>query len=130
MLSQAPSRFALGGTSAGGNLALEVLATAPERVLGFWLTGSNAAVHGDVAGARRQQERVRAGDYERVVEELGDRCMVAGPCGPAARAALRAMTRRAGPEMFLRQSEAVITRADRSGVFGALAVPAAPLGPS
>ena len=124
VLSQAPSRFALGGTSAGGNLALEVLATAPERVLGFWLTGSNAAAHGDVAGARRQQERVRAGDYECVVEELGDRCIyMAGPRGPAARAALRAMTLRAGPEMFLRQSEAVITRVDRSGVFRALAVP-------
>jgi pimeloyl-ACP methyl ester carboxylesterase len=124
VLSQAPPRFALGGTSAGGNLALEILATAPERVLGFWLTGSNAAAHGDVAGARRQQERVRAGDYEGVVEELGDRCIhMAGPRGPAARAALRAMALRAGPEMFLRQSEAVITRADRSSFFRALQVP-------
>ena len=124
VLSQAPPRFALGGTSAGGNLALEMLATARERVLGFWLTGSNAAVHGDVAGARRQQERVRSGDYDRVVEELGDRCIhMAGPRGTAARAALRVMTRRAGPEMFLRQSEAVVTRVDRSGVFRALEVP-------
>jgi pimeloyl-ACP methyl ester carboxylesterase len=33
------------------------------------------------------------------------------------------MTLRASPEMFLRQSEAVVTRADRSGVFRALEIP-------
>jgi len=124
VLSQAPPRFALGGTSAGGNLALEILATAPERVIGFWLTGSNAPAHADVAGARRLSERVRAGDFERVVEELGDRCIhMAGPRGPAARATLRAMALRAGPDVFLRQSEAVITRADRTAVFKTLNVP-------
>ena len=124
VLAQAPPRFALAGTSAGGNLALEILATAPERILGFWLTGSNAGAHGDVAGARRLSERVRAGDFARVVEELGDRCIhMPGPRGPAARATLRAMALRAGPDVFLRQSEAVITRADRTGVFESLKVP-------
>src|SRR2546425_3623944 len=124
VLAQAPARFALAGTSAGGNLALEILATAPERVIGFWLPGSNAAAHGDVAGARRLSERVRAGDFERVVEELGERCIhMPGPHGSVARATLRAMALRAGPEVFLRQSEAVITRADRTGVFKTLSVP-------
>jgi len=124
VLSQAPPRFALAGTSAGGNLALEVLATAPARVTGFWLTGSNAAVHGDVTGARRLSERARAGEYERVVDELAALCIhAAGPHGPAALATLRAMAVRAGLDVFLRQHEAVITRADRSAVFKTLTVP-------
>jgi pimeloyl-ACP methyl ester carboxylesterase len=123
-LRQAPPRFALAGTSAGGNLALEVLATAPERVIGFWLSGSNAPRHGDPAGARRLSERARAGEYERVVDELAAMCIhAAGPHGPAALATLRAMALRAGVEVFLRQNEAVITRADRSGVFKTLTFP-------
>src|SRR5688572_18410621 len=56
VLAQAPPRFALGGTSAGGNLALEILATAPERIAGFCLSGSNAGAHGDPDGARRLSE--------------------------------------------------------------------------
>ena len=124
VLSQAPARFALAGTSAGGNLALEVLATAPERVIGFWLTGSNAAAHADPAGARRLSARARAGEYERGVDELAAMCIhAAGSRGPEALATLRAMALRAGVEMFLRQNEAVITRADRSSVFKTLSVP-------
>jgi len=124
VLAQAPARFALAGTSAGGNLALEVLAAAPERVIGFWLTGANAPAHGDVAGARRLSDRARAGEFQAVVGELTERCIyMPGPRGPRALAALRAMALRAGVEVFLRQSEAVLTRADRSGVFETLAVP-------
>ena len=124
VLAQAPPRFALGGTSAGGNLALEVLATAPERVIGFWLTGANPGAHSDPVAARRLSERVRAGGFDGVLDELTARCIhAAGPRGPQALATLRAMARRAGPDVFLRQNEAVITRADRSGLLKSLAVP-------
>src|SRR5262247_1393474 len=64
LLDRAPARFALAGTSAGGNLALEIVATAPERVAGLWLMGSNPGTHGDPAGARAQSARVRAGEFE------------------------------------------------------------------
>ncbi|PYM20680.1 MAG: alpha/beta hydrolase [Candidatus Rokuibacteriota bacterium] len=124
VLAQAPPRFALGGTSAGGNLALEVLATAPERVVGFWLTGTNAAAHSDPAGARGLSERARRGEFARVVDELAERCIHrAGSRGSEALATLRTMALRAGVEVFLRQNEAVITRADRSAVFKTLGVP-------
>jgi len=62
VLAQAPARFALAGTSAGGNLALEVLAAAPSRVIGLWLTGVNPGAHADPSGARRLSEGVRAGN--------------------------------------------------------------------
>lgn len=124
VLAQAPARFALAGTSAGGNLALEVLATAPERVIGFWLTGTNVAAHSDPGGARRLSERARAGEFPAVVDELAERCIhPAGPRAPAALAALHAMALRAGLQVFLRQNEAVITRADRSAVLETLRVP-------
>ncbi|PYM79134.1 MAG: hypothetical protein DME09_21980 [Candidatus Rokuibacteriota bacterium] len=62
VLERAPARFALAGTSAGGNLALEVLAAAPSRVIGLWLTGVNPGAHADPSGARRLSEGVRAGN--------------------------------------------------------------------
>src|SRR5919106_3071247 len=53
VLRRAPDRFALAGTSAGGNLALEVVATAPARVAGLWLMGCNPGAHPDPDGAGR-----------------------------------------------------------------------------
>jgi len=125
VLSRAPERFALAGTSAGGNLALEVLATARSRVLGLWLTGVNPGASADPAGTRRLSDRVRAGEFDKVADELAARCIHAGgPRAAEALATLRGMAHRGGPAVFLRQNEAMITRRDRSGVFDALAVPA------
>ena len=43
ILRRAPARFALVGTSYGGNLAMEVALAAPERVTALWLMGCNPA---------------------------------------------------------------------------------------
>lgn len=43
LLARAPARFALVGTSYGGNLAMEVALAAPERVTALWLMGCNPA---------------------------------------------------------------------------------------
>jgi pimeloyl-ACP methyl ester carboxylesterase len=124
VLARAPERFALVGTSAGGYLALEVVAAAPGRIAGLWLTGVNAGAHADPDGARRLSARVRAGEFTQVVNDLTARCIhVAGPRATDALATLRRMAHRAGPDVFLRQSEAVITRRDRSDVLKTLTVP-------
>jgi pimeloyl-ACP methyl ester carboxylesterase len=124
VLAQAPPRFALAGTSFGGNVALEVVAAAPARVAGLWLTGSNPGAHSDPGGARRLSEHVHAGAWEPVVDELARRCIhPGGPRAKDALATLRAMALRAGPDVFLRQNESVITRADRAGVLATLRVP-------
>ena len=124
VLRQAPPRFALGGTSAGGNLALEIVAHAPGRVAGLWLVGSNPGVSADPEGARRQSERARAGEFEAVVDELTARAVhAAGPRGAEAAATFRRMAHRAGPERFVRQNEAMITRRDRWGALAGLRVP-------
>jgi pimeloyl-ACP methyl ester carboxylesterase len=124
VLGQAPPRFALAGTSAGGNLALEIVAQAPERVAGLWLMGSNPGCSADPDGARRQNERVRAGELDTVIEELAARAVhVPGPRGKEAAATFRRMAQRTGPERFVRQNEAMIGRADRWGALDALRVP-------
>src|SRR2546425_5722137 len=117
VLERAPARFALAGTSAGGNLALEVLAAAPARVIGLWLTGVNPGAHADPSGARRLSERVRVGEFDAVVEELAARCIHAsGPRAAEALATVRRMAWRFGPEAFLRWNDALIARRDRRDV--------------
>jgi pimeloyl-ACP methyl ester carboxylesterase len=125
VLRRVPERFALVGTSAGGNLALEVVIAAPERVAGLWLMGCNPGLHGDPDGARRSSERARAGGFEAVVDDLVARAVYAG--GPRARAALdavRRMARRVGPEAFVRMNDALRARAPRWDALDALRGPA------
>ena len=124
VLSQAPPRFALAGTSAGGNLGLEMIVQAPERVAGLWLMGANPGPHADPVSARRRSERVRAGEFAAVVDELAARIVhPRGPRGAEAEAAFRRMAHRTGPEGFLWQNEAMITRGDRWSALDGLRVP-------
>ena len=124
-LRSAPPRFALGGTSAGGNLALEILAAAPERVAGLWLMGSNPGPHGDPDGARVSSARVRAGEFDAVLEQMVALAVhAAGPRGAAAAETLRRMARRTGAAGFVSQNAPMITRADRWGALDALRAPA------
>jgi pimeloyl-ACP methyl ester carboxylesterase len=124
-LNGAPPRFALAGTSAGGNLALEILAAAPERVAGLWLMGSNPGAHGDPDGARGQSARVRAGEFEAVIGELSARAVHAdGPRAAEVTAIFRRMAHAAGPEGFVRQNDALIARRDRWAALDALRAPA------
>ncbi len=124
VLERAPARFALAGTSAGANLALEVLAVAPARVVGLGLTGANAGSHADSAGARRLSERVRAGEFDAVVGELAARSIHAGgPRATEALAAVHRMARRFGPQRFLCWNEALFARRDRRDALNAVSVP-------
>jgi pimeloyl-ACP methyl ester carboxylesterase len=124
VLRQAPPRFALAGTSAGGNLALEIVASAPARVAGLWLMGANPGASADPNGSRRMNERVRAGAFAAVVDALAARAIHAdGPRGAEATEAFRRMAHRVGPEVFLRDNTALIAREDRWSALGLLAVP-------
>jgi len=114
VLRGAPARFLLAGTSYGGNLALEVAATAPARVAGLWLMGCNPGPHGDPDGGRRLTDRVRLGEFEAVVEELAERIVYPeGPNAPAARSAFQRMARRLGVAVLQRQNASLLGRRDR-----------------
>ncbi|WP_048862949.1 alpha/beta fold hydrolase, partial [Acidisphaera rubrifaciens] len=91
ILARAPARFALVGTSYGGNLALTVALAAPERVSALWIMGANPPAPGagdpDLAGAL-------AAMPEAVIEQLAS--LVVAPDATAARATFRAMAARVG----------------------------------
>lgn len=114
VLRQAPPRFLLAGTSYGGNLALEVVAAAPSRVLGLWLMGCSPGPHRDPAAARLRNDRVQRGEFEAVVEDLAATIAYEdGPHGADAARSFRRMARRAGPTVFLRQNTSLLGRPDR-----------------
>jgi pimeloyl-ACP methyl ester carboxylesterase len=124
VLRRVPERFALAGTSAGGNLALEVVATAPARVAGLWLMGCNPGAHPDPEEAGRFSARARAGEFDAVVEEMVALAVHAeGPRGREAADTLRRMAHRYGAEAFARVNDSLRTRPARWPTLDALRCP-------
>lgn len=115
------------GFSMGGIVALAMADAAPERIAGLVLLDTNATADlPDRAAARpRQQADVRAGWLERViVDELKPNYLAASRRDDAALlATLRAMAMALGPDVFVRQSEALRTRTDLRHVLPMLDVP-------
>lgn len=117
------------GFSLGAIVALAMAAQAPERIAGAVLIGLNAGADLPERSAHRpvQQAEVRAGGLERVlVEELKPNYLgAAHRDDPALLALLRDMGLALGPEVFVRQSEALRTRPDVTPALAALDAPVA-----
>jgi pimeloyl-ACP methyl ester carboxylesterase len=115
------------GFSMGGIVALAMAAQAPERLIALGLIDTNpsADLPERAAVRPRQQAEVRSGGLERiVVEELKPNYLAAANRGDRAMLALlRDMAIRLGPQVFVRQSEALRTRPDQSQVVEALDAP-------
>ena len=115
------------GFSMGGIVALAMAKLAPERIKGLVLLDTNAGADLPERAAMRprQQADVRAGGLERViVDELKPNYLAASHRGDAdLLQELRAMALTLGPDVFVRQSEALRTRVDQRDVLPALSVP-------
>ncbi|MCX9147808.1 alpha/beta fold hydrolase [Erythrobacter sp. WG] len=115
------------GFSMGAIVAVEMAVLAPERVAGLALIGYNATADLPERAAHRpaQQAEVRAGGLERVlVEELKPNYLAAANRGNLPLLdLLRDMGMALGPEVFIRQSEALRRRADRVAALARLACP-------
>ena len=115
------------GFSMGGIVALAMARLAPKRIAGLVLLDTNPGADlPERATVRpRQQADVRAGALERVVvEELKPNYLATANRGNVAfLALLRDMALALGPDVFVRQSEALRTRPDQRDVLPALAVP-------
>lgn len=115
ILAEAPPRFALAGHSMGGYIAFEIMRQAPERVARLALMNTQARPDTPEAGERRRGQiaRAKAGEYRAILDEL-----FAGFVHPSRRDddALRRLVNDmgddVGPEAFVRQLTAIMTRPD------------------
>lgn len=127
LLSWAPPRFALAGLSMGGIVAMEVLRQAPERVTRFALLDTNPLAEAEAVKARRgpQMAAVRAGRLREVMrDEMKPNYLADGPGRAAVLDICMEMALDLGPEVFLRQSRALMHRPDQSDTLRAARQPA------
>jgi pimeloyl-ACP methyl ester carboxylesterase len=115
ILAEAPPRFALAGHSMGGYIAFEIMRQAPERVAKLALMNTQARPDTPEAGERRRGQiaRAKAGEYRGILDEL-----FPGFVHPSRRddAGLRQLVHDmgddVGPEAFVRQQLAIMSRPD------------------
>ena len=119
ILARAPERFALVGTSYGGNLALEIALAAPDRVSALWLMGCDP-------GAPQAGGPDLPGGLEATPDAVID--MLAGLVVHAdateAAATFKEMAHRVGGMAGAAQARALGGRKEATSRLGALTMPA------
>lgn len=126
-LAEHPGALVPVGFSMGGIVALEMARQAPERIRGLILADTNAGDDLPERAAVRpaQQQRVRGGELARIVaDELKPAYLAAQNRDDLAiRSRVFDMAMALGDDVFIRQSEALRTRADLAPVLDAFAGP-------
>jgi pimeloyl-ACP methyl ester carboxylesterase len=126
LLSLAPPRFAVCGLSMGGHIAFELMRQAPERVTRLALLDSSAK------GPTPQTDAVRLrlialcekGRFDAVCHELWQRLVAPSRLGDVAlRAVADQMADASGPDVFIRQQQAIMKRPDSRPQLAAINVP-------
>lgn len=126
ILAAAPPRFALAGLSMGGYIALEIVQQAPERVTRLALLDTNARAETPEQTERRRPliAMAKDGRFAEVPDLQFAVFVHRNRQGDTAlRAVVRAMAEETGPEAFLRQQYAIITRQDARASLAAIACP-------
>ena len=116
IVAEAPARFALAGLSMGGYIALEICRQFGERVDRLALLDTSARADTPAQTVRRESlmARCRDGQFRSVPETLyplmvhSDRLT-----DETLKAQIVGMALRAGPEVFVRQEQAIIDRIDQ-----------------
>lgn len=127
VLEGAPPRFALAGLSMGGIVAMEMLRQAPERIERIALLDTNPLAEREEVKARRlpQIEAARAGDLARVMrEDMKPNYLAEGPGRQEILDLCMEMALGLGPDVFERQSRALMDRPDQSETLRGAALPA------
>lgn len=127
ILAKAPEMFALLGLSMGGIIAMEILRQAPKRVTKIALLDTNPLAESNAIKQKRgpQIEAVKNGQLIKVMREqmipnyLADRVKhtaISDICLDMARAL--------GPDVFIKQSKALMTRPDQTETLKNADIPA------
>jgi pimeloyl-ACP methyl ester carboxylesterase len=115
ILESSPGRFALAAHGMGGFIAFEMWRQAAHRIERLALLGTLAPPDTETQVRRRRgySKLVQSGRFARVIEE---RVPILFKDGPDAHETLigiaRSMATETGPERFLRQQEAILSRPD------------------
>ena len=125
VLAGAPQRFALAGFSLGGYVALEVLRLAAPRITGLALISSSARPeHPDAVPGREKMIALAQKDFPRMLAGMRPFMLAAANAGNAdLNARLDKMMVAVGPATFVRQSRAVIARADSRDLLAGISCP-------
>jgi pimeloyl-ACP methyl ester carboxylesterase len=124
ILEKAPATFALVGLSMGGTMALEMIRQAPERVTHLALLNTTAKA--DRAGPAREAHigRVADGELEAVMRnDYLPRYLAPGNTDQHLAALLLNMALDLGPDVFIQQSRAMMSRSDLQSVLGTIKCP-------
>ncbi|MGL4974959.1 MAG: alpha/beta fold hydrolase [Bosea sp. (in: a-proteobacteria)] len=126
LLASAPPRFAVCGLSMGGHIAFELMRLAPERVTRLALLDTSAK------GPTPETDAVRLrlialcekGRFDTVCNELWQRLVAPSRLGDAGlRAIADRMAEACGPEVFIRQQQAIMKRPDSRPGLTAIKAP-------
>lgn len=126
LLDQLPHRFALGGLSMGGVVALEIIRRAPDRVSRLCLMATDAQADTPQLAAAREALLVGAktGRLEDVMRKIiGSDALAPGPRRIPILNDIIAMALDLGPEVFERQIRALQRRPDQQGELRRIKVP-------
>lgn len=120
ILNAAPAKFALAGLSMGGIVAMEIVRQAQERVDRLALLDTNPKAELPEVKANRllQIEAAKNGNLRRVMrEEMKPNYLTDGPNQGAILDLCMAMAESLGPEVFVKQSHALMNRPDQQDVL-------------
>lgn len=126
ILDEAPERFAIAGHSMGGYICLEVMRQAPERVTRLALLSTSARPETPEATERRRGwiAETKAGGYHAVLDKLFANFVHPSRTKDAnLYKTVRDMGDDVGPEAFVHQLEAIMTRADARPLLPSIKCP-------
>jgi pimeloyl-ACP methyl ester carboxylesterase len=115
ILAAAPPRFALAGLSMGGYIAFEIMRQAPQRVLKLALLDTGARADAPEQTERRHvlMAKAKSGGYAEIPDLAYPLYVHRNRHNDAAlKGVVRAMVEETGPEAYLRQQQAILSRPD------------------
>ena len=126
ILDEAPKRFALAGHSMGGYIALEMFRQAPERIARLGLLNTSARPETPEASERRKGwiAETQAGGYHAMLDRLFVNFVYPNRVNDTAlRKIVMDMGNDVGPERFIAQLEAIMSREDSRPLLAAIKCP-------
>jgi len=126
ILADAPPRFALAGLSMGGYVAMEILRVAPERVERLCLLDTRADPDAPEQSEIRRQliEITEKGGFAKIAAMQYPKLVAPARLDDEAlQKAVRAMADATGPDAFVRQQKAILTRIDSRPALAAIRCP-------